>query len=458
MTATADVLIVGGGFSGTALTANLLKRDPNLTVVVSKKPDGPAFGIAYQTNCPLHLLNVPAQRMSAFRDQPNHFLDWAEANGLPIKPNQFAQRMVYRQYLNSIQEGSIQSGRVEIVTDETVKIIRESNGWRCLFASGETILAGSVVLAFGGFPRTAVPELSYVQDLSAFVSNPWDYRPMFPGGKDEVIGFIGSGLTAVDAVLAYEAAGFTGKYVMLSRRGLLPMAHDLSTTPFPVSEVPQPNSSLRMLVHELRLASKRAEELGTNWRAVVDAMRPNMAKYWGALDVGERKRFLKQLRTFWEAHRHRMAHEIAAHIEQLRREERLKVVGFRLLAVREIPTKIFVASVHNVPNWINAVESYSFNRLINCTGPSNRVSSLPSPLIHELLSDGIAATDELELGIVSDEHGQVIDASGQGQRGLYVLGLLRRGQLWESTAVPELRAQAADLSDFLVRRSGETVR
>jgi uncharacterized NAD(P)/FAD-binding protein YdhS len=57
-------------------------------------------------------------------------------------------------------------------------------------------------------------------------------------------------------------------------------------------------------------------------------------------------------------------------------------------------------------------------------------------LLSGLVNDGIVTAHHTGLGLVADEHHQVAD-------GLYAMGSLLVGQLWESIAVPELREQAA---------------
>ena len=78
-----DVVMVGGGFSGTLLAVQLLRRAPNLCLAVVDKGPMPGRGVAYGTQYSCHLLNVPACNMSALPDEPDHFLQWARANGCP---------------------------------------------------------------------------------------------------------------------------------------------------------------------------------------------------------------------------------------------------------------------------------------------------------------------------------------------------------------------------------------
>jgi uncharacterized NAD(P)/FAD-binding protein YdhS len=75
-----DVLIIGGGFSGTMLVVHLLRNSPCLSVAVVDRGALPGRGIAYSTPHRFHLLNVPAGDMSAWPDAPDDILRWAQTH------------------------------------------------------------------------------------------------------------------------------------------------------------------------------------------------------------------------------------------------------------------------------------------------------------------------------------------------------------------------------------------
>jgi uncharacterized NAD(P)/FAD-binding protein YdhS len=81
-------------------------------------------------------------------------------------------------------------------------------------------------------------------------------------------------------------------------------------------------------------------------------------------------------------------------------------------------------------------------RVINCTGPDTDLSRVDEPLIVSLRNDGLIRPDALGLGLDSDDAGTIVDAQGRARAGLRIVGPLRKGRLWENTAVPELRGEA----------------
>jgi uncharacterized NAD(P)/FAD-binding protein YdhS len=86
------VAIVGAGFSGTIAALHLLDRLPSRTLLSCER--SPAFGrgAAYATSSPVHLLNVRAANMSAYPDQPMHFVDWLQRTAGQMPDKDLVQR------------------------------------------------------------------------------------------------------------------------------------------------------------------------------------------------------------------------------------------------------------------------------------------------------------------------------------------------------------------------------
>ena len=93
------VAIVGGGFSGVAVAAELLRSGGGQRITLLES--GPRFGrgIAYGTTDSAHLLNTRAERMSLFASDPTHFVHWNRARGCETEPTDFVARSIYGNYL-----------------------------------------------------------------------------------------------------------------------------------------------------------------------------------------------------------------------------------------------------------------------------------------------------------------------------------------------------------------------
>src|SRR5688500_8794411 len=93
--------INGGGFSGTMLSAQLARR--GIASLLIEGGGRAGLGTAFSTDEPAHLLNVRAEAMSAWPDQPEHF---ERASG---DPRGFAERRLFGRYLRAILDEAVAS-------------------------------------------------------------------------------------------------------------------------------------------------------------------------------------------------------------------------------------------------------------------------------------------------------------------------------------------------------------
>jgi len=424
-----DLLIIGAGLSGTALAANLLLESQTHRARLVDQSPRTDFGPAYRTDCPLHLLNTRAQAMSAFPAHPEHFILWAAAHGEPAAPGYFARRSVYRAYLQGISDEVIASERVHYLQDTAVALRPLHDGWTCELESGETLSAAFVVLAFGVGSPAALDAADAVAHHPGYIADIWASGDQeFPLGAGRV-GLIGSGLTAVDVLLAGEAQDLRPHFTLISRHGFLPQRHAASHGE-PVAPPPQV-ASVRALVRSIREAAAAVPD----WRSVLDAMRPRLTEYWLALSEADQARFLRHLRPYWEVHRHRMPPQVGDAVDRLRSEGRLAIRPGQIAIIEAEGEQLRMRFKHG--------EDEVFDAIINCTGLPP-APAWDSPLLRQLIADGYAHYDSHRLGLQCDSEGRILGEHEGGR--LFALGFLRRGQLYESTAARELGIQAREIA------------
>lgn len=220
-----DIGIIGAGAAGVSLLDALAQQadraNPGSIVVLEGAPSL-WRGRAYQPDLEAVRVNAPPQLMSARFQDPEHYQRWLAGRdgyvdpllGVPIVP-----RTVYGDYL-------------EATAEEAVSRLRE-HGWRVTVlrdwatgafplrtAGGATCSVDEVVLSVGG----GRPIDHYgLAGSPGFVQDPYPLATTLAGiDKDSHVAVIGSGLTAVDIVVALTATGHTGPITLLSRRGVLP--------------------------------------------------------------------------------------------------------------------------------------------------------------------------------------------------------------------------------------------
>jgi uncharacterized NAD(P)/FAD-binding protein YdhS len=443
------IAIVGGGFSGTALAANLLRQAAgSVSVVVIEKHGLPGRGVAYGTQYSWHLLNVPAGNMSVYPDQPDHFLRWAQKNYDPeVGPRSFLPRRVYGQYVESVLLDAAAQGGLLWKRDEVRSIASHANGVEIKFRSGGRLLADKVVLALGNFPPSD-PALPGRDEHASprYAPFAWsgDALVGLESAKDVLL--VGSGLTAIDQVLALRAREFRGTIHILSRRGLLPHSHKASAS-WPLFWNANSPRTARALLRLVRRQIEDAHRQEVDWRAVIDSLRPVTARVWQSLDIKEKKRFLRHVRPYWEVHRHRIAPDIAQLIAGQLEGGQIRLHAGRITRYAESVDRVDI-SYRKREN--GDTVTLAVDRVINCTGPETDCRHLDDPLIASLRTSGLVRPDPLYLGLDVSSHGAVIGVDGIASDVLYAVGPARKGNLWESTAVPEIRTQAAELAEILL--------
>lgn len=430
------VAIVGAGFSGTLQAINLLHHQgPRATLI--ERGGRAGEGLAYGAAHPSHVLNVRAANMSAFPDDPGHFVRWLEASGRADAATAFVPRVTYGAYLRELLDAALRDarGRLTLVRDEVVDI--EAGARARLHLSGKTLDADAAVLAVGNLPPHAPPGLdSDALSSERYKHDPWD--PSVPEGlaDSDTVLVIGTGLTMVDVVLLLEARGFGGRIVALSRRGLLPRAHAPGGEWERIEDRPETVAS--RLLHQLRA---RGDAIG--WRNAVDELRGFTQAMWGNASDGERARFLRHLRPWWDVHRHRLAPEVHARLEAALDRGQLEVRKGKTLAFAEDAGGVGVT-------WrrrgADAPERLHVQRIVNCTGPQGDLARTTEPLLQRLAARGTIRPDAAHLGIEVDNQAQTIAADGRGNPALYALGPMTRGAFWEIVAVPDIRQQTWNLA------------
>ncbi len=429
------VAIIGGGFSGTIVAAQLARRGISSVLIDGSGRSGK--GVAYSTTEPAHLLNVRADGMSAWAGEPDHFAKRFEAEGGERRG--FAERRMFARYLGQILDEAVDSGHVQPVAATATSASRQDGRWRIELNHGQDIDAQALVLAIGNQEPEGLRVFAGAEQR--FISNPWGKRAqdavleLAASGEPALL--VGTGLTMVDLVLSLNAAGHQGQILALSRRGLMPRGHaDFEAAPVEMDEVPSGN--LRALWRWLR---RRSAEVG--WRAAVDSLRPHSHALWQGLDPQQQRRFLRHARPWWDVHRHRIAPEVADTVMWLIAEGRLDIAAGRILSAREAGDGL---EVEIRRRGASVVQTRRFAFAFNCTGPLQAITHTRDPLLRSLFDSGAVQADHLEIGLEVDERSR----AAPGER-LWALGPLTKGRYWEIIAVPDIREQAATVADDIRR-------
>ncbi len=451
------IAIIGAGFSGVMTAVNLtrLTRQPlQVALVDSRSIFG--RGIAYGTRQSEHLLNVAARNMSAFRDEPEHFLQWlrtrSEFERVPEAElrERYIPRLIYGDYLRSLAQHHLQSAggltpvRTEFVVGEAVDVELTSTGAAVRLADGKTLEADRVVLATGNEAPAALPGTDALADHPAWSGDPWQPWERRLPGQDGTVVILGTGLSAVDVIITLRAAGWLGRVQAVSRHGWFPHAHfrGIEYPEFPPPGVDLATLGLAALAALVEKHCAVLHARNAHPAIIVDKLRPHTQRIWAGFTREERLAFATRYAARWNILRHRIAPELHAQITNAQLTGQLQAHAAGIEAVEAAGGRIRVQ--------LNNGKSLEGDLVINATGPATRLTAIRSTLLQNLLRRGSIAPDETDMGVRVDADHTVIAADGSRSGHLLALGPPLRGTLWETVAVPELRAQARRVAETLL--------
>lgn len=451
------ILIAGAGFSGTLTAVQLLRQcgTKKINLLLVERSDEFASGLAYGRAAADHMLNVPAGNMSALPDQPDHFLHYCQRLDPAYGASSFLPRRLYAGYLADLlqQQEQAHPGLLQRIRAEVVALTPDAGRWQVRLDQGQTLRVDQVVLASGNAlpaqPQVAGnPAAAAFYRSSRYVQDPWSPQALQAPDSDLPILLLGSGLSTVDLVCSLHQQ-LPHRLLALSRHGLLPQPHRPSRSTGLLRALPPLAGSdrLRQKLARLRQHLRQGLALGEDWRDVMAALRNDTPALWQELDLHGQRQFIRHLRPYWDAHRHRVAPLPWQHFMAAVTDGHLQLLAGRIVGYRESASGV---TVEYRPRGMQQTRQMEVARVINCTGPATRLADSDSPLLRQLLDAGIICSDPLQLGMATDATFATMDRYGKHHPNLYYIGPGLRARYWEATAVPELRQFARQLATILL--------
>jgi uncharacterized NAD(P)/FAD-binding protein YdhS len=443
-------VVIGGGGAGTLTAARLLdeaarrRRAVSVTVVEPRAELG--RGVAFSAADGRHLLNVPAFKMSAYPEDGGHFLDWMCAQGHDVDEADFVPRQWFGRYLEELLAAAeLRAGRASLnrLCGRVVDLSLIGERCRVMLDDGDLLVADAVVLALGhlGVDLSWAP--AALRDSSRFVADPWQPGALDAVPSDGDLLLVGTGLTMVDVLVAVDRPDRVVHAV--SRHGAFPHSH--SDEQYPPMEAPEfscPTPDLAELRAVMADHIGKAKRRYGDWRPAVDSIRPITQRLWGGLSGADREEFARQDARHWDAMRHRIPPASARRIQAVRDAGRLVAHTGEVVDAAETAAGVRVTLTDGTTVTVAAV--------VNCTGPCDRPERSDDPLVRALLERGLARPGPLGIGFDTAADGRLAPAGdlADAELPLWTLGALRKGSLWESTAMPEIREQAVGIARSLV--------
>ena len=455
------VAIVGGGFTGAAVAYHLARLLPEGTarIVVYEPRAMLGGGLAYDTDEPVHRINVPAARMTLRPGDDTHFERWLLETGALADDGEavtrdgriFARRSAFGHYVDATLRPLVAAGRIEHRRSRVRAVTATAGGWRVAAADGSVLKADCVVVA----ATHPSPQAPAVLDR-ALAGHP-AYIPdaTVPGAlagisrKDRVL-IVGTGLTAADVIAVLDAAGHEGPVTAVSRRGLRSRGHTLlPQEPFG-DFTTSPARSARELLRRVRRTLEQAAGEGITWHAVFDRLRGEGGAIWRALPVAERRRLVRFLRPYWDVHRFRIAPQVEAVIDRRLAAGSLHIHAASLADAALRADGTIAVTFRPRRGGRPLVEHY--DTVVVTTGPGHRAILSSQPFLEALAAAGALQLDTVGLGLAVDDDSRAIGTNGEAAETLFIAGPLARGTFGELMGLPQVTEHALLVAQKVAHR------
>ncbi|WP_433223418.1 FAD/NAD(P)-binding protein [Dactylosporangium sp. CS-047395] len=458
------ILIIGSGLAGTATAIRLLRfaRAPLEIVLLERRPDYRYAGVAYHRdgNPWDHVFNIQAGRMSAFREDVDDFVRWAndeaDRRHWPAPWTDFdfvehgpAPRRIYHDYLTA----RIAEARREAYPD--VDLIEAEGEAVDLAIRGEqaeatirhaaghtsTLTADHVVLATGlelKSPAFAAEVLGH----DAFIRQPYSTDGVrrllsIPAGSSVVI--VGTVLSAFDSAALLLRQGHTGAIHLVSRSGTTPRTypddhqHGVIQLPAPARllEPYRNRDEFLARVHEewkTACATVRAEHPGMAETVVTErtakAWEPYLPEIIDLIPTYELRQLLDEFGTQIAALRVGAVPYTTAIVEDAMTSEHVEVVLGKVQQVEPVgPVQLAVTVAAPATRRVILAD------LVVCNfGREADYTQVGSPLWKNLLAKHlVTAHRRTGRGIEIDEQGTPLRPGGEPIAPLSAIGVMREG-------------------------------
>jgi len=455
------ICIIGGGFSGISSAIQLIKKTTNIQITIIDD-NTISKGIAYNPYSNKQLLNVVTSKMSLFDDEPDDFLNWViskdpyKNEDKEIISQSFLSRKLYGEYLTETWEEYLNIAinkniEINIINDVAIDIDINDSSVEITTKNNEKIISDYCIMATGNdIPKNPTINNNNFYSSKNYYRNPWDIKSVINIDNNLPILILGNGLTMVDTVLGLIEKGFKGDIYSISPNGFNILSHKhIGLKYTKINEELKSNLSLYELVKIVNKHIKNVKKYGISAEPIIDSIRPHVQEIWQNLSITEKKLFMGRLRHLWGVARHRIPQHIQEKIQSLRLDNKLHIISGKLINMEDFYSYVGVEYIDKKRNNFNKLK---VSRVINCTGPNTIINNNPDDnLLKKCLSKGIIKQDELNLGICADTKTlRVKDKNNNTHKNIFVIGTLLRGELWETTAINELRKQSVIIVNNIV--------
>ncbi|RQS12083.1 hypothetical protein DIE07_10565 [Burkholderia sp. Bp9002] len=464
--------MVGGGAASVAFLhhlSNLITPSAaaRLQVKVFEPRASVGPGLAYQPDVDSALLNRAVETMSVSAADFSTFTSWvrwkshheSELHELVRGDlsSTYVSRPLFGRYLQDFFHETMSTARrkglsIDVVHRE-VRLITRGTRYR-LVADDDAYDADSVLIAVG---NTGPRDYYGLAGHARYIHRPYPLAPaltQLAGARR--IAIIGAGLTAVDVAVSLHWLNSRAEIHMVSNTGVLPLVKGRQALPQPLRHLTEARLRAladdgrrkislrqlgRLLRAEFRAAGADWRELFADhddaaallrseiaqadseraWQTILVATNDLVEFAWHVLDPQGQACVQKRFARHWLACRAPMPVENARVLARMLDEGRLKLVKTPVTFDRTQPQQIAATIDGHTPDG-------AYDYVVNATGAARDVQAPDdSPLVWQMLQDGLASRDWRGGIRVDFDTGALLDSDGEPDYQLRALGHITSG-------------------------------
>jgi uncharacterized NAD(P)/FAD-binding protein YdhS len=457
------VAVVGGGYAGAAFAVHLSRQAVTpLDIIVVEPRHHVGGGLAYSTADPNHRLNAPDVIHFLYPDDEEHFRRWLENTGrLAADPGAwygdgrlYPRRGDFGAYVAAEfaahRASNASSSSLEHRRDRVQSIERRRRGVQLELAGGDTLVADRCVIALG---HEQAP-FNVPGDVGdRLISDPLASGALAAVAREAAVLVVGTGLTAADAVTSLVGQGHTGSITCLSRRGLRPEDQNpaaagrtiwerMAVQPPPFVQrhgVPQSIVELTRIVRE---DARERMARGEPWHGAIDDVRDAAGELWRGLTVSDRRRFLRHLKPYYDAHRFRIPPQTRDIVRRAEERGQLRFESGRILDAEAVADTVAVTTRRRGEA---RARVHIYDAVVSCVGLSDAVERSRNSLVRSCLQQGLARPSDMARGLDSDDQGRLVDSNGTPDSAVYVIGGMTLDRFGETPAAIFILRQILDV-------------
>ena len=485
------VVIVGGGFTGASAAVQLVRRSRlPLAITIVDPAERAGRGLAYHASDPDHRLNAPSYVHSLLPDDAWHFSRWCHASGQlerdpqALRPDGglYIRRTEFGRYIEeTLQAHALWPATGSTIThlrDRAIELSPSGQALHVTTAGGHTLPAELLFIATGNpLPRLQRPFDPALAAHRAVIENPLDTPRLWQIAPQARVLLVGSGLTALDVLSTLVRRQHRGEILVVSRRGLRPQQQgpmppvlaqarslaalnalpggivlDRIAGPPPAflanAGVP---ATARAWLHALRAEIARVEAGGGLWYQPFDDMRDAVWRLWPTLPAQEKRRVLRQLRTWYDVHRYRSPPQNQELVDAAVAEGGVRFIAARLQAVSAADEGRSIAVTWKRPG-AELAQTQSFDAVINCTGLDALAALSANPFLVSAMQGGWLRHDACAMGFEVDDQCCAVAADGAAQPAVRVVGPPTVGTFGDPIGAMYIGAQIHRMLDDALSR------